>query len=120
MLTALYKQHQVDQQKRRQGLEQRRHAALLAVASASDDVLDRVTRGANEVFQNQRALEAESQALQQEAVRFSRQTVQWLTLLDQFNASLKDLGDVEHWAQSLKNDMKLVTTSLEFITRPST
>lgn len=46
-------------------------------------------------------------------IGFSKQTQQWMTLIDGFSAALKELGDIENWARAIENDMKSVTGILE-------
>ncbi len=52
-------------------------------------MLDQVNQGVAAVFNNQRILETETRNLQTQAQKFSKQTAQWLTLLDNFNVALK-------------------------------
>lgn len=70
-------------------------------------------------MQNQRAIEAESKALQAEAVRFARQTTSWLHMLDDFNSSLHALGDVEHWADTVEKELEYVSSAMEFVASAS-
>ena len=48
----------------------------------------------------QKRLDAEAKQLHSHASNFARQTQQWLGLVDNFNSSLKELGDVDSWARS--------------------
>ena len=120
MLSGAFRKHVEEQAERRKMLDNKKVVALEALAKASDAMVERVNSGVAEVFHNQRALEVESHALQQETQRFVKQTNQWLHLMEGFNNALKDLGDVEYIAQTLEADMQHITTSLEFITRPAT
>ncbi|MBO8666427.1 hypothetical protein INO76_15475, partial [Staphylococcus aureus] len=51
-------------------------------------------------------LDAEAKQLHQSAIVFSKQTSQWLSLIDNFNSALKELGDVENWTRTIENDMQ--------------
>ena len=44
------------------------------------------------------------------ATNFAKQTAPWLQMIEGFNTSLKELGDVENWARSTENDMKVVSS----------
>ncbi len=46
--------------------------------------------------------------------QFSRSVNQWLTLMNNFNKSLKQLGDVENWAKSIETDMRTISSALEY------
>lgn len=52
--------------------------------------------------------------MHQSAIVFSKQTSQWLSLIDNFNSALKELGDVENWTRTIENDMRNITTTLEY------
>ena len=59
-------------------------------------------------------MDSEARQLQQNAANFSRQAQQWLQLVENFSSALKEVGDVENWARSIQNDLKVVETALEY------
>ena len=65
-------------------------------------------------YSNQRALENEAKLLQQHVNQFSKQTTQWMTMLENFNTALKELGDVENWARTIEADITTVASALEY------
>ena len=48
------------------------------------------------------------------ATDFAKQTQNWLNLVKTFNTTLKDLGDVKNWAKAIEDDMKTVSSTLEY------
>lgn len=58
-------------------------------------------------------MDAEAKLLHQGAINFAKQTQQWLALVENFSSALKEIGDVENWARSIENDMKIVNDTLE-------
>lgn len=73
-----------------------------------------VTNSVAQAYLNQKKLDAEAKQLHQSAIVFSKQTSQWLSLIDNFNSALKELGDVENWTRTIENDMQNITTTLEY------
>ena len=63
---------------------------------------------------NQRKLDSEAKQLVSNVTQFSSSVSQWLNLMDSFNKSLKQLGDVENWARAIESDMRIVSSSLEY------
>lgn len=68
-----------------------------------------------QAYLNQRKLDNEAKQLYNNIEQFSRSTKQWLTLMNNFNNSLKQLGDVENWAKCIENDMREISSILEFV-----
>ncbi len=87
--------------------------------------------GVTAVFENQKKIEAEAKKLQAQVTRFSKQTAQWLQLVEGFNNALKvvirgnmflfsrysslsqEIGDIENWSKNIEQDMLAVATSLD-------
>ena len=73
-----------------------------------------------QTYLNQRKLDYETKQLYTNIEHFSRQTNQWLTLMNSFNDSLKQLGDVENWAKVIENDMREISSILEYVYKTPT
>ena len=71
--------------------------------------------GVTEIYVNQKLLDNEARELQAQAARFSKQTKQWVTLCEQLNNSLKEIGDIENWARVMEDDVVAITATLEAI-----
>jgi len=54
------------------------------------------------------------------ATQFTKQTQQWLSLIENFNTALKELGHVQSWAKAIESDVKTITTSLEYVYKGTT
>ena len=67
-----------------------------------------------QAYLNEKKLDSEARQLQQNAASFSRQTQQWLQLVESFSSALKEVGDVDNWARSIEKDLKIVETALEY------
>ena len=70
--------------------------------------------GVAQAYLNQKRLDAEAKQLHTNATDFSKQTQNWLNLVKTFNSTLKDLGDVKNWAKAIEDDMRTVSSTLEY------
>lgn len=66
-----------------------------------------------QAYLNQKRLDAEAKQLHTSATNFSKQTQQWLQLVETFSSALKELGDVENWAKTIEGDIRTITLALE-------
>ena len=70
--------------------------------------------GVAQAYLNQKRLDAEAKQLHTNATDFAKQTQNWLNLVKTFNTTLKDLGDVKNWAKAIEDDMRTVSSTLEY------
>lgn len=45
----------------------------------------------------------------------SNRSNQWISMVDNFNQALKEIGDVENWAERIEADMHSISQGLEFV-----
>jgi len=67
-----------------------------------------------QAYLNEKKLDSEMRTLSVNASQFAKQTQQWLSLVENFNTALKELGHVQSWAKAIESDVKTITTSLEY------
>ncbi|XP_033761998.1 biogenesis of lysosome-related organelles complex 1 subunit 1-like isoform X2 [Pecten maximus] len=117
MLSSLLKQHQAKQQVRKDKQEKKKKEAIVASTALTHALVDHLNGGVAQAYVNQKKLDTETKILQANAGQFSKQTIQWLKLVEDFNTSLKELGDVENWARSIETDMRTISSALEYAYR---
>jgi hypothetical protein len=115
MLGVLLKEHQAKQELLRQENESRRKRAVASVDRVTNGMMDSVNAGVARVFTNQKKIEAQAVQLQNQTERFTKQTAQWIQLIDNFNQSLKEIGDIENWARTIETDMRTIAGALEYV-----
>ncbi|KAI8089644.1 biogenesis of lysosome-related organelles complex 1 subunit 1 [Halteromyces radiatus] len=114
-LAQLLKNHHQKQAESKRQNDQLRKEALNTTHTLTDTVSDHVNQGVSTMFAKQKALEQASKELATQTSRYTKQTKQWLTLVDDFNDALKELGDVKNWTQVMEQDMKTVMATLDFV-----
>ncbi|NXW88492.1 BL1S1 protein, partial [Alopecoenas beccarii] len=115
MLSRLLKEHQARQSERRELQERRRREAIAAATRLTEALVDHLNVGVAQAYVNQRKLDQEVKTLQVQAAQFAKQTGQWITMVENFNQALKEIGDVENWARSIEMDMRTIATALEYV-----
>lgn len=65
-------------------------------------------------------MEAEARQLQAQAARFSKQARQWVSVTEQFNRSMKEIGDIENWARVMEQDITTIAAVLEAVSQRPT
>ncbi|KAI8382356.1 RT14 protein [Blakeslea trispora] len=114
-LSELLKTHNKKQATVKKENDLLKQSAIQSTQELTDALSDYVNEGVSQVFTRQKELEQQSRKLANQTTKYANQTQQWLTLLDNFNMSLKELGDVRNWAELMENDMRVIMTTLEFV-----
>ncbi|CAG8519712.1 10795_t:CDS:2 [Paraglomus brasilianum] len=115
MLSRLVREHTQKQQAIRKKNELLRKEAIQAVNETADALTDALNERVSLIFKTQREIESESRQLSTATARYTKQTKQWLTMVENFSNALKELGDVENWAQVIEKDMRDIALTLEFV-----
>ncbi|KAI9009157.1 biogenesis of lysosome-related organelles complex 1 subunit 1 [Hyaloraphidium curvatum] len=113
MFSALSKEHATRQNAIRTRIERYRRDAQAAIDLLNGPLLDSLNLGVAQVFKNERDLEADAKRFQAAAAAYHKQCRDWLSLVDQFDNALKELGDVRNWAAVMERDMLQIVTAVE-------
>lgn len=95
--------------------EKRRVAAVNAAQVVTKTLVGSMNEGVAQIFQTQKQLEGEVRHLQTSLVKYTKLSNQWVTMIDGFNQALKEIGDVENWAQRIEADMRTIAEGLEHV-----
>jgi len=118
MLSALIKEHNQQQQKVREDNDLRRQKVKDSLGAVSNELINQTNTDVIKVFQNQQLIENEAKQLNAQVEKFNKQTAQWIQTFQQLNQSLKELGDVENWANHINNDIKYIVNNIEKQQKP--
>ncbi|KAJ8926287.1 hypothetical protein NQ314_021346 [Rhamnusium bicolor] len=119
MLSSMVKEHQTKQITKKEAQETKRKEACAAASDLTQALVDHLNVGVAQAYLNQKKLDAEAKQLHINATNFSKQTQQWLNLVESFSSALKELGDVENWAKTIEGDIRTITTALEIVYKTS-
>lgn len=114
MLSAIVKEHQAKVQERRNSIEEKRKTAVDASVQLASALVDRLNLDVAQAYCNQRKLDAEAKQLHTNVQVLAKQTAQWTALMNNFNSTLKQLGDVENWSRTIEADMRQINSALEY------
>uniref|UniRef100_T1JAZ8 Biogenesis of lysosome-related organelles complex 1 subunit 1 n=1 Tax=Strigamia maritima TaxID=126957 RepID=T1JAZ8_STRMM len=114
MLSNLIKQHQTKQSARKEEQEKKKKEAFTAASAVTHALVDHLNVGVAQAYLNQKRLDSEAKQFHVNATQFSKQTAQWLLLVENFNQALKEIGDVENWAKSIEADMRTISSALDY------
>ena len=98
-------------------IEEKRKTMYACAAAANKALLSSVNDGVEQVHENEKQLEIESEKLHDETALFVKQRSQWLDMYKRLNNSMNELGDVETWAKRVQAEMKTIASSLEYVTK---
>jgi len=113
MLSTMLRDHQAKHQANKEIQERKKREAGAAAALLAHALVDHLNTGVAQAYVNQKKLDTETKILQSNVTQFARQTTQWLRLIEDFNQSLKEIGDLENWSRSIETDMKTISNALE-------
>lgn len=114
MLSQLVKQHQAKQEERKEEIEKKKQIALNAANQLTSALVDHLNDGVSQAYLNQRKLDVEAKNLHANITQLSKQAAGWLSLLENLNKAVNELGDVKNFAKCIESDMRLISTSLEY------
>ena len=114
MLSALVQEHNARQAGNKIRQDKLKQEANKASADLTNALVDHLNVGVAQAYLNQKKLDAEAKRLHSNATEFAKQTQHWISLVDSFNTSLKELGDIKSWSSSIENDLKTVSSVLEY------
>jgi DNA-binding helix-hairpin-helix protein with protein kinase domain len=76
-------------------------------------MLDYANRGAEGVYASQIEIEKQSKLLEKEAEKLVKNVDRWTEMYKKFNVALKEVGEVENWANAIEKDLKFVVDQLQ-------
>ena len=92
--------------------ENRKDAAE-KVANLTSTLVSGINRGVLEVFENQKQVEKEAKILQKKVEEFKEESGKWVKSLEDFDESLKAIGDFENYVMTLEKELVGISEELK-------
>ncbi|XP_040578668.1 biogenesis of lysosome-related organelles complex 1 subunit 1 [Lepeophtheirus salmonis] len=115
MLSSMVKEHQTNKSKRKETEEILRKEASEAGGALTESLTDHLNVGVAQAYINQKRIDSQAKELHAHAEEFAKRSKEWINIIQGFQSSLKDLGDVLSWAQTIQSDMNILSSSLEYV-----
>ncbi|CAG9320177.1 unnamed protein product [Blepharisma stoltei] len=80
--------------------------------SLSTHILNSLNSQVEALHENQKQIEVQTKQFRQESTKLATQTKKWITMYDQLNDALKQVGDIVNWAEIIENDMNQVASAV--------
>ncbi|CAK9304772.1 unnamed protein product [Gordionus sp. m RMFG-2023] len=119
MLSNLLKEHQNEIHKYKEDCNKKKLEAIEASKNLVSTIVDNVNESVARAYINQKQIENASKKLQIQINQYIKNTNQWLSLMENFHKSLKEIGDIENWSISIEKDLQFISEKLESKLGPS-
>jgi len=94
-------------------LAENRKDATKKVAKLTSALVSGINRGVLEVFENQKEVEKEAKLLQKKVETFKNESRTWVESLNDFDESVKSIGDFENYVMTLENELNGIAEELK-------
>ncbi|EYU34885.1 hypothetical protein ABFS82_08G096300 [Erythranthe guttata] len=98
--------------KLREHTDKSKKEAIQSAVRVSDQMVNAVNGGVQDIFINEKRIEMEIRALTSTIMRFSKQTDQWLAASHAINNAVKEIGDFENWMKTMELDCKSISAAI--------
>ncbi|CAK9304773.1 unnamed protein product [Gordionus sp. m RMFG-2023] len=100
-------------------IDKKKLEAIEASKNLVSTIVDNVNESVARAYINQKQIENASKKLQIQINQYIKNTNQWLSLMENFHKSLKEIGDIENWSISIEKDLQFISEKLESKLGPS-
>eukprot|EP01060_Flectonema_neradi_P030400 TRINITY_DN440_c1_g2_i1.p1 TRINITY_DN440_c1_g2~~TRINITY_DN440_c1_g2_i1.p1 ORF type:complete len:141 (+),score=38.45 TRINITY_DN440_c1_g2_i1:69-491(+) len=112
-ISQLVKKHKESRDQERAATDKKIKEVMGLVPGVSAALVENVNKDVLDVFTNQHLLEVEGKELQSQSEKFLKQSQTWMNIFENFNQSLKELGDMSNWATVIEADARETVIALD-------
>lgn len=92
--------------------EEARTAILASLESAGSTYDHKFTRRATDLHSNAKAIAKQEAELKQQSAALAEETAKWQKELDRATKGIKEIGDVQNWAELMERDLMVLEETL--------
>jgi len=112
MLSNIYRQHTERVAVLKQKQEKKKKDLLTSADQLTRLVLDRLNDDVSECYKNEKRIDQACKQLTAQSNILIKQSQAWISLIGQFTAALKELGDVENYSKIIERECSTITNTL--------
>ncbi|KAJ1674820.1 hypothetical protein EV182_002499 [Spiromyces aspiralis] len=112
-LSDLFREHQSHQVRVRKETEHLKKEAQAAIGELSDTISDQFASQLEEMMENQRQIEELATSCAALANEHAKSNQKWTRMVQDLYTTVKELGDVQNWAQVIERDMRDIALTLK-------
>lgn len=92
--------------------EEARAAILASLESAGSSYDNKFTRRATDLHSNAKAIAKQEGELKLQTAALAKETAKWQKELDKATKGVKEIGDVQNWAEMMERDLMVLEETL--------
>ncbi|KAI5060711.1 hypothetical protein GOP47_0025131, partial [Adiantum capillus-veneris] len=122
-LTSMMQEHALRRSQAKERAEKAKQDALATTIVVANLLVETLNGDVHKSFQDEKRIASEAQALAVTVQRFSKQTKQWISMVNEFDMALKEVGDFENWIKIIEYDCESIANAIRHVSliagRPS-
>ena len=117
MLSALLKEQSARRAQQADRADALKREAVESASRLNRGILATVNKETLGVYAAQKAIEKQTLELETQTKEFAKQTAAWIDSFDKLEEGLRQLGDLEGWAENVEKELATITATLEYVAR---
>ncbi|KAH7290445.1 hypothetical protein KP509_30G048900 [Ceratopteris richardii] len=114
-LTSMVQMHASRKVQAKELTEKAKKDALAAAAVVANLLVETLNGDVHKSFQSEKQIASEAQALGTTVQKFNKQTKLWISMVNEFNEALKEIGDFENWIKIIEYDCEAIANAIRHV-----
>ncbi|RPA87154.1 hypothetical protein BJ508DRAFT_301267 [Ascobolus immersus RN42] len=115
MATSLYNQSASSRSYQMKSLDAANRALAASFQPLAASLEAPLKAHVQQIHQNAKALDQQTKNLERETAKLSRQTKEWNAVVNKTSRGLKEIGDVQNWAEMIERELAIVEETLRIV-----